>query len=494
MTTERASKESSSQKTEKPKQAFSAEAGQELEAPLTTLDLTPQNILYLQRTIGNKAVQRMLTRSPASRSILQRDPKPLKLRTALDSMVTVTKDESNGYEVYLSLDKAGGNVLIARYQILTSSARLEELPIYIEDVVTDKLALVRVQFDPKLVKVQVLAADTVHDKQRVRVQAIETSTEQLQVTSAPKAKNVGPGYVIEGKEKTTMHSSGSEADLVMSGIASAEGGFASTEGSDKGIFTWGQGQWPVGANKLQPVMQFIKNKRPDLYDRYWGGVGLDVKESILYYEDQPYVGKAKLRKLFRDSKKENLRWVNLFAQAGEDPQIQRLQREYLRIEVPKQLNENVGDKSPSVWLNIRGKAFYYSMWKNAPAIAQKWFEDACKKADGATEPTDVIKDAISAELESGFKNSTVYARSGDNHHYMAFWAEPGRMKAVAEADKHIADPSLDTKWTTEQWKKHKARMEKRESRYQKTAQDISKALAGENLEPDVPKDLKVEFE
>src|SRR5262245_10245762 len=57
MTTEH-SKESKPQKTPQPKPV--PVASQDNEFALPSLDLTPQNILRLQRTIGNAAVMRML--------------------------------------------------------------------------------------------------------------------------------------------------------------------------------------------------------------------------------------------------------------------------------------------------------------------------------------------------------------------------------------------------------------------------------------------------
>ena len=239
---------------------------------------------------------------------------------------------------------------------------------------------------------------------------------------------------------------------------------------------------------LQPVLQFIKDQRQDLFDRYWGTAGLDVRGNVLYYEQKPYQGKGQLTELFRSSKERNLFWVNIFAQAGQDPQIQRLQRECQRGEVKEHLGTSIGGKTPDGWLDTRGKAFYYSMWVNAPAYANKYFKQACSKAGQTTEPTDVLKQTISEALESVFQDSDVVAHAGNNHHIIAFWGEQGRKRAVAECQEHIADPSLDKIWSTDQWKKHKDAMEKRESRYQKTKADIDKALHRQVIEPDVPPD------
>jgi hypothetical protein len=467
----------------------SAPASQHAPAPTESTQpmypfMSPSSVPQLQATVGNQRVNRLIQ---AKRP----DPGPgaLKLRTALDSKVAVADNGGGQYTVAVDLEAAGECVLVADYELRATSAQLHKLPIYIEDIVTDSLALVRIQYDPAFARVNVRAADELHDMQRLRVQAIPTPIDDLSTSTAPKARDAGPGYVAEGRENVTAHAGASEIDKVMGSVASAEGGFASTEGSDQGIFTWGQGQWTVGANLLQPVLQFIKDRRPDLFDHYWGAAGLDIRGGVFYYEGRPYAGKAKLRKLFRANKAQNLMWVNLFAQAGQDPQIQRLQREYQRGEVRERLGQKIKGKAPDAWLNTRGKAFYYSMWVNLPGVAHSSFAKACAKAGKATAPTEAIKDVVSAELEDIFKQSGVTARSGDKHHYIAFWGEAGRQKAVDEADQHIADPSLDKVWTTDKWQKHKRGMEKRESRYEKTKADIDKALARQNVEPDVPADL-----
>lgn len=463
-------------------------------APIQPQQAIGQSNNELIQTKKAKKTKKVKTAKEANKQENQESQGTVKLRTALDSKVTVAKGEGDRYNIMLNLDAADERLVVASYKILGCGLSWKYLPVYVEDVVTDSVALVRIQFNPNLASVKVLVGDEMHGNQRVRVEAIPTPADELQVASAPKAREAGSGYVAEGQEKVTEHSGGSELDKVLGSVASAEGGFASTEGSDKGIFTWGQGQWTVGANLLQPVMQFIKDQRPDLFDHYWGATGLDVRGSVFYYQGKPYVGKKKLRELFRSSKEQNLLWVNVFAQAGQDPQIQRLQREYQRGEVRDQLEKQIGSKSPDTWLDTRGKAFYYSMWVNLPGVAHTYFKQACQKAGKATAPTDAIKQAISTELEDLFNNSGVTARSDDDRHYIAFWGEAGRNKAIAEADKHIADPSLDKTWTTQQWQKHKTNMEKRESRYKKTKADINKALSRQDVEPDVPDALGSYFQ
>jgi hypothetical protein len=422
------------------------------------------------------------------------DQGKLHLQTALDSKVTVQK-AGNAYTIALHLAKGGQTIDIGQYEAIASDPSMRELPIYIEDIVTDDRALVRIKYDAERVKFTQHATDDATGPQHLTIQATAVAAEELKIAAGPKARKAAGGYVAEGTEKVTSHSSGSELDKVMGAVASAEGGFASTEGSDAGIFTWGQGQWTVGANLLQPVLGFIKAQRQDLFDRYFGAAELDVKGTTLYWKGKPYEGKTKLSELFHGSDEQNKRFVDAFSQAGQDPQIQRLQREYQRQETHDKLNETVGGHVPDQWLNTRGKAFYYSMWVNAPAYSSSSFKEAISsKAGSAKEPTPELIDAVSKSLEDQFKDSGVIAKDAKKHNIIAFWGEKGREKAIAEADKHIADPSLDTVWDKAKWQAHKEKMQKRESRYEKTKADIDKALNKQNVEPDVPADAKAFFE
>ena len=59
-----------------------------------------------------------------------------------------------------------------------------------------------------------------------------------------------------------------------------------------------------------------------------------------------------------------------------DPQIQRLQREYLRGEVHETLGKKIGGHTPESVLDTRGQAYFYSMDKNLPAGARANFQAA----------------------------------------------------------------------------------------------------------------------
>ena len=284
------------------------------------------------------------------------------------------------------------------------------------------------------------------------------------------------------------HSGASATDMIMGSIASAEGGFASVEGTDAGVLTWGQGQWIVTNGELQKVLTFIKERRRDLFDKYWGAADLDVQGSDFVHDGKRWTkSKKDMLALFRPNAETIMAWANRFGQAGMDPQIQRLQREYLRAEVSEVLDKKFQGHTPESVLDTRGQAFFYSMDKNLPSGAKANFELALKDAgiEKDKEVTPEQKRTASEAIGEHFKNSSVWAMDIAKHHYIAFWGEGGRKKAVKQADDAIAAGG-DATWNVDRWKKHRDNMEARVSRYEKTKADIDKALARQDVEPDVP--------
>jgi hypothetical protein len=445
--------------------------------------LPAASILALQRTAGNRAVTAHIARDAAP-----------KLRTALDSKLVVTPAGS-GYAASLQLGGDGepASVAIATYQP-KGDTPLKRLPVYLEDVVTGSEAVVNIRYDPAAADVQAkFETQDVHGV-KVTVRLLPGTAESLTVASAPAAHQVGSdGANVDGKETVQTHSGASATDKIMGSIASAEGGFASTEGSDAGVLTWGQGQWTVTAGELQKVLAFIKDRRRDLFDRYWGRADLDVQGSDFVHDGKRW-GPAKrtMMELFRPNVETITAWANLFGQAGMDPQIQRLQREYLRGEVHEVLAKPVGGHTPESVLDTRGQAYYYSMDKNLPSAARTLFLQALKEAalpDGG-QVSDAQKTQVSDALGELFRNSSVVAFDNRKHHIIAFWGEGGRKRGVDQADAAIAAGG-DATWTVAQWTRQRERMQARQSRYTKTRADIDKAIAHQEIEPDVPADVDV---
>jgi hypothetical protein len=458
-----------------------------------------QELLALQHAAGNAAVTRLLARQPAGPA----------LRTALNSQLR-TEAKGGGFGAVLELDGPTQSfALPVASWTERASTEFKHLPVYLEDVVSWPQAVVTIQYDPDIADVTPAFRTREVDGIQVEVRLEPKSEAEMSVPAAEKAKRVHGGVVVGGGESVTAHESASTTDKVMGSVASAEGTFATVEGSDKGVFTWGQGQWTVTAGELQRVLAFIKERRPDLFERYWGLTGLDVgtgsnPEFIVGGRAKPH-DEATMMALFRPSIDRVTYWASVFAAAGNDPQIQRLQREFMRDEVESLLDTKVGAHAPSDALDTRGQAFFYSMEKNAPAVATVAFKTATASLPATGAITDAQKTAASGRLEEAFRNSSVVARSKDDHHIIAFWGEGGRKLAVQQAEDRIAEKEALAKaiekakaegteppapdpdpWTIEDWKAQKARMQVRESRYQKTRADIDAALARREVEPDVP--------
>ena len=432
-----------------------------------------------------------LDEAPPSRGAAAGDRTP-RLRTALDSRVRVSGTPEQ-YTIVLDLDTpAGGQSLaVADYRLIASTP-LRRLPVLIEDIVTADRAVVRIWRDPAAAVITPRFRTTEAAGRHVDVQILDTVADELQAAAAPPVRAVRDGVIVDGRENVTEHSSGSEIDKIVGSIAPAEGGFASVEGADRGVFTWGQGQWTVTGGELQKVMEFIKFNRQDLFDRYWGFAGLDISagaQPVFSYGGRRYeTGPEPMATLFRSDPARLRTFAEIFAQAGMDPQIQRLQREYMRREVTQLLSTPVEGHVPGEVLNTRGKAFYYSMNVNGPQFALQAFRAAIRETSlpAGAQVTDAVRARISAALEAYFSNSGVVAWDKNRHHILGFWGERGRRQALDLADQHIQAPIPGDVWSTTDWTTYRERMTRRESRYQKTASEITRALAHGRTEPDVP--------
>lgn len=476
-------------------------------------------VLRWQQLGGNRFAQRSVLALSGTAALRRQVDDPVRrsprLGTALDSQVTTESNGAGAYTILLHLDDGGGerSVPIATYQA-KASVTARQLPVSVEDVVTEGQARVRIKYVPQYGEVQVLllGSPTLLGH-RVRVRADPVAAEDLLLAKATTPTRVGgpneTGYVAEGSERVTTHLGSAPIDTVIASVASAEGGFASVEASDRGVFTWGQGQWTVTGGELQRVLAFIKARRPDLWDRYWGEAGLDLtagaEPSFVFGGTTFATNVADMQRLFRPTRERNLMWTTVFAQAGMDPQIQRLQRAFMRAEVGQLLEGKgkyaslrVNQLGPNAWLDERGQAFYFSMWTNAPRYAHQWLTAAVQAHGGETP---VNKRAIAAALEESFRTSGVKAWQDvgtvAQHHVIAFWGTAGRTEGVAHARAHadvLAAGEHDAAgWTRAQWEAQATRLEHRQSRHEKTAADVTAALARTNVEPDLPPDMELDL-
>lgn len=433
---------------------------------------------------------------------------PLRLQTSLDSRVVVRATGTGEYSVLVEAD--GGSLQpVATLAIRDCHAQAPRtLPFYIEDLVTEDRALVRVRYDARHVDLQIQSTDVSSGGRLVQVQGLPSSSEHLQIPQAPATRRHGQGHYADGGETVARHHDASGVDLAMAGIVGAEGGFASTEGSDAGVFTWGQGQWTVteSESNLQDVLSFIKERRPDLFEHHFGTKGLDVNGRAFRFDGRDYAfNRRQLGELFQSQPAQNRRLVDMFAQAGTDPQIQRLQRQYLRREVANTLSAPVrrggASHSATSWLTPRGLALYYSMYKNLPGVAQRILLDAINAAGGGadSEVTTPMRERASQELEQRFQRSDVKAPDPQNgNRWYAFWGEGGRQQALHQADERIGALQAQVAQTADvnarrglqaqlaDWQRHRAQVQRRESRYQKTVA----SLGTQSIEEPLPTDAR----
>lgn len=431
---------------------------------------------------------------------------PLRLQTSLDSRVLVRATGTGQYSVLVEAD-GGTQQCVATLEIRSSYPHgARELPFFIEDLVTEDRALVRVRYDARHVELNVPQTDVRSGGRLVQVQRFPSSSEQLQIAQAPQTRQHGRGHLADGGETVARHHDASGVDLAMAGIVGAEGGFASTEGSDAGVFTWGQGQWTVteSESNLQDVLRFIKERRPDLFAHHFESKGLDINGRVFNFDGKNYAfNRGQLNELFQSQPAQNRRLVDMFAQAGTDPQIQRLQREFLRREVEHTLSTPVRrggtPHAATSWLTPRGLALYYSMYKNLPGPAQSILIASINAAGGGADAdvTQAMRERASQELEQRFQRSDVKAPDPQNgNRWYAFWGEGGRQQAIQQADARLAELQAQFAQATEpkarqtlqaqlaNWKQHRQQVERRESRYQKTIASLGTNNIEEPLPPD----------
>ena len=451
-------------------------------------------------------------------------PSPtLRMQTGQDSRVVVGAKAKGAYDVGYQLGegKEATRISVAKFSPVANDATaLHHLPIYIEDVASGTHRIIHIKYDPERVNLDAVQEVTATGDGMVQVVVSKCKAEDLLVKQAPAARPVDRSpdnrrFTLETDERITQHSSTPE-DRIVSALASAEGGFATVEASDAGVFTWGQGQWIVASGaELQKVLSFIKARRPDLFDRYWGSAGLDVQGKVptFQYQGQAYKNTPEdMLRLFRSSKDRNLGFTNLFAQAGMDPQIQRLQREYLRHEVREFLDTATTTRTdktplkPSQWLTERGQALYYSSYKNLPEVAKEYLHAAVQVVVGANADAAMVDAAVqarvAAEFERLFQQSGVksYEGTGDDKHILGFWGEGGRREAVTQGEQRIqqaeaqrtealahgdAASAKAAERSKSAWTRHLSDAKKRESRYQTSARDVD-AVRRRKPQADLP--------
>jgi hypothetical protein len=216
---------------------------------------------------------------------------------------------------------------------------------------------------------------------RIRNHIVRPTLHRLETTSSVTksteltTSSVKINNVAKGKYEGGVGAKGTKAfqpdlnnwrDIVLATTGKAEGGYDTVNMYDQGILSWGVMQWTFHAGSLQKALAFIQEQltasgEASLWTKLFPD--LDIKlvkgKPQLSYKGNLVIGQPKLRQLFRGAtaegefKQETIRyWAAVFAQAGRHPTIQKLQKEYGRLEVDNLLKSNLGKVLSSYKLNV----------------------------------------------------------------------------------------------------------------------------------------------
>jgi N-acetyl-anhydromuramyl-L-alanine amidase AmpD len=164
------------------------------------------------------------------------------------------------------------------------------------------------------------------------------------------------GYKSAGSVRF-QPAAGEPRDLAIFATAAAEGKHDTVNLYDKGIVSWGVMQWSLHAGSLQRMLAWTKGRlTEDGRAERWASLfpGLDVRgtgsDATIVADGRaiPTSDNAGLRMTFRgraDRQADEAvacRWVRVFALAGREPLLVRLQTEYARLEVDRALDIQLG--------------------------------------------------------------------------------------------------------------------------------------------------------
>jgi hypothetical protein len=177
-------------------------------------------------------------------------------------------------------------------------------------------------------------------------------------------------------------------DIVLASTAAAEGGHDTVNMWDKGILSWGIMQWTLHAGSLQRMLAWAKSHLASSQGgaAHWSRLfpSLDIETSgpgpRVIVNGTPIgitVSNAPLKRAFwgtannRADQAVACPWLRMFAAAGRDPLMQRIQTLYARLEVDRVLsirkaafgNRRIGDFVGRV---PRAVALVFGMWTQNP--------------------------------------------------------------------------------------------------------------------------------
>lgn len=115
---------------------------------------------------------------------------------------------------------------------------------------------------------------------------------------------------------------------VIVSVSENEGNLDAINTWDNSFMTFGMFQWTIGAGEdpgeLAALLERIKNAAPELFEKYYGRHGLDIKPTNKVSGYITLDGK----KLVSTAEKEQLRtneWAYYFWKSGQDPKVQSIQ-------------------------------------------------------------------------------------------------------------------------------------------------------------------------
>jgi hypothetical protein len=149
--------------------------------------------------------------------------------------------------------------------------------------------------------------------------------------------------------------------VVIAAKVETGGSFDKVQMYDKGILSWGIKQWTLHRGSLQKLLAFIKMRLAETGQASWTDLfpNLDIQSGKIVVHGTPYAtpendddsADLALRRVFRGNThpgefdKDTMdRWLVIFAWAGRNPAIQKLQFEYAKKSLLDNLNSSLGKK------------------------------------------------------------------------------------------------------------------------------------------------------
>lgn len=233
-----------------------------------------------------------------------------------------------------------------------------------ENILTDLIFYARRNNQPfkKLKKgdplvTQWLSIRTQEVRPWLRNTEITNTTVKVKVVSVEYTDKKGKTWRgVQVRKTVRFRLMGHPHDIILGATAASEGGYDTVNLYDRGILSWGIMQWTFHRGSLQNALAYIKQRLANMgQSSLWIQLfpSLDIRKKAgknqLFYQGRPIIGENQLRLLLRGytspdkcNRERAERWATIFALAGRNPTIQKLQQEYARKRVEDVFDENLG--------------------------------------------------------------------------------------------------------------------------------------------------------